>query len=345
MLTLRTRGKNQTWYIRGTVTLGDKQIVVKEFSSGTSDRVAATHLTRVHEQELVQQLMFGARAQVAKATIADAFELYLSKAKPPGSSDVLRLGKMNELIGDMPISEVREAWVFFRKVYFDGHAPAGQDRYRSVLQAAVNLFFSDHGLDPVKIRSIPFDNQRISFLSRPDRDTLLGSYSNHTRPIATMLAFQGPRNQEALQSHWGIGGVDMERRTIFFPRTKTNNPRIVAIHDRVFAEIERLWVDRGRPDRGHVFLNRKGQPYTDTRDLPVQGGNPIDTAHSNACRKAGIVDFTVHDWRHHWASHCVMAGISLITIMQMGGWKSLRMVQRYAAVDAEHMHAAVHLLT
>ena len=36
-----------------------------------------------------------------------------------------------------------------------------------------------------------------------------------------------------------------------------------------------------------------------------------------------------------------MAGIDLITIMRMGGWKSLRMVQRYAAVDTAHMHEAV----
>ena len=56
-------------------------------------------------------------------------------------------------------------------------------------------------------------------------------------------------------------------------------------------------------------------------------------------------DFTVHDWRHHWAFHCVMAGIDLITIMRMGGWDSLRMVQRYAAVDVTHMEAAVHWLT
>lgn len=345
MLTLRTRGKNGNWSIRGTVTLGDKQIVVKEFSSGTSDKDAAAHLMREHERELTHQLMFGAQARVAKATIADAFEVYLSKAKPPGSSDVLRLGKLNEMIGDMPISEFLQAWVSFRNANLDGHAPAGQDRFRSVLQAAINLFNADHGLAAIKIPSIPFDNQRIRFLSKPDRDRLIDSYSEHTKPIATMLAFQGPRNQEALQSQWGINGVDMERRTIFFPRTKTGNPRSVAMHKRVHSVFEPIWIERGRPECGHVFLNRRGQPYTDTRDLEVQGGNPIATSHRNACLKAGIEDFTVHDWRHHWASHCVMAGIDLVTIMQMGGWKSLRMVERYAAVDTDHMHAAVHLIT
>jgi integrase len=98
------------------------------------------------------------------------------------------------------------------------------------------------------------------------------------------------------------------------------------------------------PTEGHVFLNRVGKPYSDTRDAPVQGGNPLKNAHDSACRRAGISNFTVHDWRHHWASHCVMAGVDLITIMRLGGWKSLRMVQRYAAVDTSHMREAVHKL-
>lgn len=300
---------------------------------------------REREQELMRQLMFGTQARVVRATIADAFDAYLSKAKTPGSSDIIRLGKMNELIGDMPVSDAKEAWQVFKAGYFNGHAPAGQDRYRSVLQAAVNLFNEAHDVDPIKIKAIPFDNERIRFLSKADRDLLIGCYSPHTRPIATMLAFQGPRTQEALQSQWGIRGIDMERRTIHFPRTKTNNPRTVAMHSRVFEMLEPSWEERGRPTKGYVFLTRAGVPYQDTRDLDVQGGNPIRTSHKNACLKAGITDFNPHDWRHHWASHCVMAGVDLITLMRMGGWKSLRMVQRYAAVDVTHMHAAVHLLT
>ena len=74
----------------------------------------------------------------------------------------------------------------------------------------------------------------------------------------------------------------------------------------------------------------RGQPYRDPRSHKLPGGSPIKRAHATACRRAGIVDFHVHDWRHHWASHCVMAGIDLETIRQEGGWKSLRMVERYA---------------
>jgi site-specific recombinase XerD len=93
-----------------------------------------------------------------------------------------------------------------------------------------------------------------------------------------------------------------------------------------------------------VFFNRVGKPYTDTRLLAVQGGNPLKSSHKAALRRAGIVNFTVHDWRHHWASHCVMAGIDLESLRQLGGWASLKMVQRYADVSAEHLRKSIDKL-
>ncbi len=36
-----------------------------------------------------------------------------------------------------------------------------------------------------------------------------------------------------------------------------------------------------------------------------------------------------------------MAGTDLETLRRMGGWKSLEMVQRYAAVSDDHMQEAV----
>ncbi len=91
-------------------------------------------------------------------------------------------------------------------------------------------------------------------------------------------------------------------------------------------------------------LNVRGAPYSDTREYRLPGGNPLRSAHGTACRRAGITDFRVHDWRHHWASWCVMSGIDLETIRRMGGWKTLEMLQRYAAVSTDHMAEAMKKL-
>jgi integrase len=343
MLSIRPRGKNGHFYIRGYVALGDKRIDVKEFSSGTSDPDAASHLKAEYETKLRHQLMFGPAVKVAQGVMADAFESYLSKARRPCASDILRMGKLNGLIGDCSLQEPKQAWERFRLAYLTGHDPAGQDRYRSVLQAAVNVHHDLHGLPPIKIKAIPFDNERVRFLSKEDRDTLIASYSAHVQPIITMLAFHGPRVQTALQIPWGVDGVDMAREAIRLNHSKNAVIQSVPMHARVRQVLLPMWEERGRPTKGHVFLN--GKPYQDTRLAPIPGGNPLRSAHATACKKAEIEDFTVHDWRHHWASHCVMAGIDLITIMHMGGWKSLRMVQRYASVGVEHMRAAMDKLT
>ena len=117
MLTIRRRGKNGYYYIRGSVTLGDKTIVVKEFSIGTSDADAASHLMAEYETTLRKELMFGPSAKLVKATIADAFNSYLSKTPPPCPSDVLRVGKLNSVIGDMKLDDLQDAWNHYRVKY------------------------------------------------------------------------------------------------------------------------------------------------------------------------------------------------------------------------------------
>lgn len=345
MLSFRRRGKAGNFYIRGSVSLEDKVILVPEYSTGTCDKPTAAHLAAKLHLELRHQLLFGSKAKLVRASVADAFEAYLTKAVAPNSTDVCRVGVLNERIGALPLDDPQTAWNEFREEYLVDHAPSGQDRYRSLLQACVNVYHEIHGLPPIRLKAIPFENERIRFLSHSERDWLITSYAPHIRPIATIFAFQGARTQEVLQLRWGAGGVDMQRGTIFFARTKTGNPRTVEMHPRVETLLHPLWLTRGRPDGGHVFLNRIGKPFTDTRDQPIQGGNPLQHSHEGACRRARISDFRVHDWRHHWASHCVMAGIDLPTIMRLGGWKSLRMIQRYAAVDTVHMRAAILKLT
>ena len=49
-----------------------------------------------------------------------------------------------------------------------------------------------------------------------------------------------------------------------------------------------------------------------------------------AVRAAKIEGFRFHDLRHTFASRLAMAGVDLLTIKELGGWKSLAMVQRYA---------------
>jgi len=46
----------------------------------------------------------------------------------------------------------------------------------------------------------------------------------------------------------------------------------------------------------------------------------------------------------HFASRLVMAGMDLLTVQRLGGWRTLAMVQRYSHLAPDHLRAAVERL-
>jgi site-specific recombinase XerD len=65
------------------------------------------------------------------------------------------------------------------------------------------------------------------------------------------------------------------------------------------------------------------------------------TAGKNA---SGLEGYTWRCNRHTFASRLVMAGVDLRSVQDLGGWRSLAMVQRYAHLAPEHLHDAVERL-
>ena len=78
-------------------------------------------------------------------------------------------------------------------------------------------------------------------------------------------------------------------------------------------------------------MNRLGEPL-----------RAIRTAFTTACRRAGLGrDVTPHTLRHTFASRLVMAGVDLRTVQELGGWKELGMVLRYAHLSPSDKADAV----
>ena len=258
--------------------------------------------------------------------------------------DRWRLRELNEVLGDHTIATILEGWSQFKHVRCGGLKPATVNRFRDTAQAAINHAGAEHGFDVPKIPKLTVNNERIRFLTATDQERLLSAYVPHVHDIVTVLCFNGLRTGEALRADFSH--ADMASRRLFIPDTKTGVPRRIRLHDRVFEAIQRVWVSRGQPTDGAILLNRFGQAYSDPRRYKYPGGNPLRSAHKTALRRVRITpvggtDFTLHDWRHHWASHMAMGGCDLPTLQRLGGWKDYRSVQRYAAVSTEHMDEAV----
>ena len=81
----------------------------------------------------------------------------------------------------------------------------------------------------------------------------------------------------------------------------------------------------------------------------------IKRSWATACRRAGIVDFRIHDLRHNSASRArnkrhtcaawlVSAGVPLTEVRDLLGHSSITMTERYAHLAPGNVRAAVALL-
>jgi integrase len=333
MLTMRKRGR--VYHIRGSIKVGSETRIVKEHSTGCDRREDAEAYRSKLETEARHELLHGPGGRANRLTFADAVVRYIERPGGVKSYDLWRLNQMNEIMGDYWISQIGDAWSSFKQKRCAGRSIATVARFRAIGMAAVNYLAEEEGFEASRIKSDGSgDLKRPRWLTDVQADRLIASYAEHVQPIAVTLRWQGLRIGEVLRLEWQH--VDWKRSSLYIAETKNGEPRTVTMHPRVRKVLHRVWVGQESPSEGTTFLNRVGEPYADPRQYELPGGSPIKKAHATACKRAGITDFHVHDWRHHWASHCVMAGIDLETIRQEGGWKSLRMVEKYATVSAAH---------
>jgi integrase len=83
-----------------------------------------------------------------------------------------------------------------------------------------------------------------------------------------------------------------------------------------------------------VFTNpQTGKPYTS-----------IKTTLNNALKKVGLGNFTFHHTRHTFCSRLVEAGMPETTIMELGGWSTRSMINRYAHPSDKHQLEAMKTL-
>lgn len=160
---------------------------------------------------------------------------------------------------------------------------------------------------------------RLRFLSEQEIVSLLKECDPYLRAVAITLLHTGMRKGEAEALRWE--DVDLTRRLITVRASKNNTLRAIPMSETLVAELQRLRRQR-------------------LGDMVFYRGR-FRKALENAIRRAGIKNFRPHhDFRHTWASYMAMAGASILEIKEIGGWKSLKMVMRYAHLSPSHLQGA-----
>ena len=318
-LKLKRRPGRPHWYLHGTI----RGITIRE-STGVTDQKAAEAIKARREWEIVQRSVFGAEAT---ATFIGAAVKYLE-----ADGERLYLKPIIAKIGSMPLAKIDQGLIdkTAKELYPNG-SPATLNRQVYTPIAAVLNHAAKRGLCTKRVIERPtLPLGRIRRLTFEEAERLIEAFAHHLRPLVVFLLGTGARLSEALYLDWRE--VDLARGHVAFVDTKNGEPRGVPLHSRVVNELRVL-----RHREGRVFRTQKGRPYAEKES----GGGQIKTAFRGACRRAGITDFSPHDCRHTWATWHYAANRDLIALMKLGGWKSERMVLRYAHVNVSQFAPSI----
>jgi integrase len=237
--------------------------------------------------------------------------------------------------GASPLASVDQAAInaAARKLY-PGRSPATLNRQlytpiAAILNNAHRVGLCEHRMVARPVQPLG----RVRWITPLEAERLIAMCSPHLRPLVIFLLGTGARVSEALYLQWPQ--VELARGHVSFLATKNGTDRGVPLHPRVVAELANL------PGReGAVFRRPDGAPCA-SRD---HAGGQIKRAFATACRRAGIESFRPHDCRHTWATWLYASTRDLAGLMRLGGWRSERMVLRYAHVNVADLAPAIRQL-
>lgn len=204
---------------------------------------------------------------------------------------------------------------------------------RSVLRSASSWGWLDK-VPAIKLTGSA-DKEDYRWLTHAEAAALHDALPDHLQAPYEFALATGWREQNVLRLEWTR--VDMVRKVVWVAGSEAKGKRAIG------APLNRdaLRILKGQEGKNvhWVFpappVKRKGKPTR--KPAPYIRAN--NHGFKSAQARAGIAPLTWHDLRHTWASWHVMAGTSLRSLMELGGWRSYKSVLRYAHLSPEHLAA------
>ena len=191
---------------------------------------------------------------------------------------------------------------------------------RAILRRCANDWECLDRAPAIRMRNEP--TRRIRFLTREQAAVLLQELPGHLRAMATFTLATGLRRANVTGLTWEQ--VDLERKLAWLHPGQAksrkgiavplNETAIAVLQDQIGQHPKRVFTYCARP----IFQVSTKAWY-------------------DALARAGIENFRWHDLRHTWASWHAQNGTPLVALQEMGGWKTEKMVHRYAHLAVEHL--------
>jgi integrase len=174
------------------------------------------------------------------------------------------------------------------------------------------------------------DETRVRWL-RPEEELLiLEPMTSPFREIAKLAALTLMRQGEI--RHLRREDVHLEQGVILLPKAKAGARPVIL--SEAARKILQTQLESHSADL--VFPRPNGRPYSREQ---------VGKVFRRAARAGGLKDFRFHDLRHHGATMALNKGFTAPIVMALGGWKTERMMRRYAAVTDSTLRAAAEAVS
>lgn len=166
------------------------------------------------------------------------------------------------------------------------------------------------------------DNVRTDFIEHDQYLKLFENMIFHLQPVWVIAYKSGWRKNTILALKWS--DVDIENRIVWLPgsRIKNNKGVTYIINDDFLVHVIKTGWDEyqyGHIKSDYVFLNRRGTDRI--YDFRKQW--------RKAFERAGLKLKTFHALRRSFARNAIRSGVSQKVVMEMGGWKTQEVINRY----------------
>jgi site-specific recombinase XerD len=281
----------------------------------------------------------GARLTFRELSHAAMTQKKLRLAPLSYETDMMRLGKLLPLIGNVPADRLTPARAEETLASLRASVSSSTaNRYHS-LMSSIYAFAVKSGRmssNPLsRVKRYKENDPRLRWL-KPEEEAALREAildpDDQSIPItecrAHLMEFElalhtGMRRGEQFFLEWK--NVDLERG-ILTVKGKTGRRHIVANRSAISAL---RFLAIGRAKEKYVSPDAEDGMKRDSRRWLEKG-----------LKKAKVSDFHWHDLRHTFASRLVMRGVDIRTVQELLGHKSIVMTMRYAHLAADHRQAA-----
>ena len=227
----------------------------------------------------------------------------------------------NPVLANLSTQEILSAISKKRSV-----AIATRNRYLAELKAFLNFCHQELGwIEKVPVLKILKEPKRAFYkLSKEDIKQLLAASPAYLRPVIAFALMTGLRRSNIFGLRWAQIDFNNECVYIAGAEHKSKDHVNTPLSQQALTLLLHLKTNSSSP---FVFLNTRNN----------QVAKISDDMWKRITKTALLDGLRFHDLRHNWATKHIEAGTDLLALKELGGWKTLEMVQRYSHPSNEYL--------